>query len=61
MPTKAPPKAVRIPPKPVRDEEHEETVHQTRYREDCELDEYDEHKLQKLADDPTAGGDGPDA
>ena len=43
--------------------EHDETVHQTRYREDAEVDEYDEHKLQKMADDPTGspGGDGPDA
>jgi len=44
-------------------QEHDETVHQTRYREDSEVDEYDEHKLQKMADDPSGspGGDGPDA
>ncbi len=61
---------MRTPPKPRKVEkkspesgEHDETVHQTRYRDDVELDEYDEHKLQKLADDPTGspGGDGPDA
>jgi len=44
-------------------DEQEETIHQTRYREDAEVDEYDEHKLQKMADDPSGspGGDGPDA
>ena len=54
---------IRIPPKPSPLPEHEETVHQARYRDDVELDEYDEHKLQKMADDPTGspGGDGPDA
>jgi hypothetical protein len=50
--------------RPQKTTEHDETIHQTRYRDDVELDEYDEHKLQKMADDPTgspAGGDGPDA
>ena len=58
-----------IQPKPVRKvekaapQEHDESVHQSRYRDDNELDEYDEHKLQKMADDPSGspGGDGPDA
>ena len=42
----------------------DEAVRQSRYRDDNELDEYDEHKLQKMADDPSGSpgsGDGPDA
>lgn len=63
MPTKPQQKAPRSPKARPAEQEHDETIHQTRYREDSELDEYDEHKLQKMADDPSGspGGDGPDA
>ena len=62
MPKSQPKKASRLPKARPMDEQ-EETIHQTRYREDAEVDEYDEHKLQRLADDPCGsnGGDGPDA
>lgn len=58
-PTKKP----RSIPKKANDIPQDETVRQSRYRDDNELDEYDEHKLQKMADDPSGspGGEGPDA
>jgi len=56
-----PPKARKIPK--ANDVPEDESVRQSRYRDDNELDEYDEHKLQKMADDPSGspGGEGPDA
>ena len=61
MPIKSKPIAARLSRS--RPKEQDETIAQPRYHEEADVDEYDEHKLQRLADDPCGsnGGDGPDA